>query len=220
MPISDLNDAELVRLYGPWVGRTPFDAAELFSGYPGRWWIAGGWAIEAFTGVERHHSDLDLEVPRAELSLLREHLAGRLDVWTAAAGALRPLLPADDVHGAAEVVLPTGCGQVWVRAAGREPWEYDILLAPGDIDRWEFRRDRRITRPLDDVLWHHHGLPYLKPEVQLLLKAKGLRAKDQQDFDAATPLLDAAAGTWLRESLETVHPGHPWLTALAHSVCP
>lgn len=214
MPISELGDAELVRLYGPWAGRTPSDAAELFSGYPGRWWIAGGWAIEAFTGVERHHSDLDLEVPRTELSLLRRHLADRLDVWTAAGGALRPLLPGDNADGAAEVVLPAGCGQVWVRADGHEPWEYDILLAPGDVDRWEFKRDRHITRPLDDVLWCHHGLLYLRPEVQLLLKAKGLRAKDQEDFDAARPLLDAAAAKWLWESVARVDPEHPWLVAL------
>lgn len=215
MPISELDDTELARLYGPWAGRAPSDAFELFKGYRGRWWIAGGWAIEAFTGVARDHADLDLEVPRAELSLLRHYLAGRLDVWTAAAGALRPLLPGDDVYGAADVVLPTGCGQVWVRAAGREPWEYDILLARGDAGRWEFKRDRRITRPLEDVLWHHDGLPYLRPEVQLLLKAKGLRSKDQQDFDAAAPLLGTAAAAWLWESLATVHPAHPWLSALA-----
>lgn len=111
-------------------------------------------------------------------------------------------------------MLPAGCGQVWVRAAGQEPWEYDILLAPGDADRWEFKRDRRITRPIDDVVWRHHGLLYLKPELQLLLKARGLRGKDQQDFDAAGPLLDTAAAAWLRESLATAHPGHPWIAAL------
>lgn len=209
-----MDDAELVRLYGPWAGRRPADAAKLFNGYPGRWWVAGGWAIEAFTGVERHHGDLDLEVPRAELALLRQHLAGHLDVWTAADGALRPLLPGDDGSGAADVVLPTGCGQVWVRAAGQEPWEYDILLAPGGADRWEFKRDRRITWSSADVVWRQHGVPYLRPELQLLLKAKGLRPKDQQDFNAARPLLSEAAAAWLRESLATVHPEHPWLTAL------
>lgn len=214
MPISDLGSAELVRLYGPWAGRRPADAVDLFSGYAGRWWVAGGWAIEAFTGVVRRHSDLDLEVPRAELALLRRHLAGHFDVWTAADGALRPLLPGDDPSGAADALLPAGCGQVWVRAAGHEPWEYDILLAPGGADRWEFKRDSRITRPIEDVVWRQHGVPYLRPEFQLLLKAKGLRPKDQQDFDAARPLLSPAAAGWLRESLATSHPEHPWLTAL------
>lgn len=33
-----------------------------------------------------------------------------------------------------------------------------------------------------------------------------LQAKDQQDFDAAAPLLDTVAKAWLQESLATVHP--------------
>lgn len=67
-----------------------------------------------------------------DLPLLRRHLAGRLDVWTAADGGLRPLLPSDDPEGAADTVLPLGCGQVWVRRSGIEPWEYDVLLMTGD----------------------------------------------------------------------------------------
>ena len=111
MPISELSDDELSRLYGPWAERTPADAARLVAGYPGPWWIAGGWAIEAFTGAGRHHGDLDLEVMRSDLPLLRRHLAGRLDVWTAVDGALRPLLPSDDPDGAARAVLPAAVGR-------------------------------------------------------------------------------------------------------------
>ncbi len=95
MPAQDLSHDEIERLYGAWVPRTPADAAALFAGYPGRWWVAGGWAIEAFTGVRRDHGDLDPSIPRSELSLLRRHLAGRLDLWAADQGTLRPLLPED-----------------------------------------------------------------------------------------------------------------------------
>jgi hypothetical protein len=28
------------------------------------WWVAGGWAVEAFTGVARSHEDIDLSVLR------------------------------------------------------------------------------------------------------------------------------------------------------------
>ncbi len=218
MPVSELSGDELIRLYGPWAGRTPADAARLLAGYPGPWWIAGGWAIEAFTGVRRHHGDLDLEVLRADLPLLRQHLAGRLDVWTADDGALRPLLPSDDLHGEADTVLPVGCGQVWVRPSGAEPWEYDILLMTGDRNTWEFKRDRRIRLPLTDISWSRDDVHYLRPEIQLLLKARGLRPKDQRDFDAALPLLSRESLVWLRESLELVHPGHPWLAALTPPV--
>jgi hypothetical protein len=45
-----LDHEEVIRLYGPWGDRTPPDAAKLLRDYPGRWWIAGGWAIDAFVG--------------------------------------------------------------------------------------------------------------------------------------------------------------------------
>ena len=214
MPTSELDEPELVRLYGPWAGLTPADAAEVLADYPGPWWVAGGWAIEACTGVGRRHGDLDLEIPRVDLPMLRRHLAGRFDVWSAADGSLRPVLPADDPAGSADAVLPAGCGQVWVRPGGTEPWAFDILLMPGDHERWVFKRDPRITRPLSEALWSRDGLTYLRPEVQLLLKARRVRAKDQQDFDTTSPLLDAESRTWLRESLGLAHPGHPWITRL------
>ncbi|WP_245633133.1 hypothetical protein [Luteipulveratus mongoliensis] len=46
----DISDDESERVYGPSLGREPADAATLFADYAGTWWIAGGWAIEAFTG--------------------------------------------------------------------------------------------------------------------------------------------------------------------------
>lgn len=214
MPLSELTGEELTRLYGPWAGRTPAKAARLLQDYPGPWWVAGGWAIEAFSGVRRPHGDLDLEVLRVDLPLLRRHLAGRFDLWTADSGALKPLLPDDDPDGSADTLLPEGCGQVWVRAGAVEPWEYDILLMTGDRETWEYKRDRRIRRPLADVGWSHGGVRYLRPEIQLLLKARGLRPKDQQDFDAALPLLEPDARAWLRDALELAHPGHPWSVTL------
>ena len=215
MRSSDLSTTELKRLYGPWAGRTPDDAARLMTDYPGPWWVSGGWAIEAFTGVVRPHDDIDLEVLRVDLPLLRRHLRGRLDLWTAVDGALCPLLPGDRPDAGPDAVLPEGCGQVWTRAGGAEPWEYDVLLMTGDRQSWEFKRDRRIHRPLTSVGWTHGGVPFLRPEIQLLLKARGLRPKDQSDFDTALPLLDPSSIAWLRESLTLTRPGHPWLADLS-----
>lgn len=119
-----LSGDQLKRLYGPCAGRTPADAAHLLANYPGRWWVAGGWAVEAFTGVKRQHDDLDLEVPRRESPLLRRHFEGRLDIWTATDGALKPLPPTDDLDDMGESVLPAGCSQVWrperTRCAGQQ----------------------------------------------------------------------------------------------------
>lgn len=214
MGINDLRAEDSRRLYGPWAGRTPTDAAALMEGYPGLWWMAGGWALEAFTGVVREHEDTDVSVLRDDLPVLRRHLAGQLDVWTATGGALRPLLPEDDPDGTPDDVLPPGCGQVWTRCAAMQPWEFDILLVPGKTERWVYKRDESVSMAMRDALWQRDGVRYLQPEIQLLYKAKGLREKDAVDFDATLPHLNEGRRAWLRAGLERTLPGHPWLTNL------
>jgi hypothetical protein len=135
-----LDHDEVVRLYGPWRHRTPDDAVELFNGYSGLWWIAGGWAIEAFTGIPRPHGDLDPSIPRSDVVLLRQHLISRLDVWAADKGALRPLV------GEVDEPLPSTCADLWVRASGADPREYDIILMDATISTWTYKRDPRVSR--------------------------------------------------------------------------
>ncbi|MCK9824388.1 hypothetical protein NOCD_12955 [Nocardioides cavernae] len=202
-----MDHDEIARLYGPWLPRTPGDAAALLDGYAGRWWIAGGWAIEAFTGVPRPHGDLDPSIPRSDAHALRRHLSGRLDVWQADAGALSPI-----VHDTDSV--PESCGNLWLRRDGASPWEYDVILMSTTPTTWTYKRDARIHRPLEDILWHVDGISYLRPEVQLLHKAPGLREKDQADFDACVHLLAPDSRAWLRNALDLAHPGHPWSSRL------
>lgn len=199
---------EITRLYGPWRARTPADAVGLFSGYRGSWWVAGGWAVEAFTGVHRHHADMDASIPRADVVRLQEHVAGRLDVWAAEQGTLRPLV--EPVHAP----LPSTCGNLWLRASGADPWEYDVILMDVTASTWTYKRNARISLPIEDILWSRDGIDYLRPQVQLLHKAPGLRPKDQEDFAACLPLLDHAARAWLAYALQVAHPGHPWLDEL------
>ena len=88
MPVSALSHEETVRLYGPWAGRTPADAARLMTGYPGPWWVASGWAIDAFTGRPRAHDDLDLEVlPASSLPGCVSTWRRGSDLWTATDGS-------------------------------------------------------------------------------------------------------------------------------------
>lgn len=214
MIIDDPAEAELHRVYGPSAGRTPADAIALMAGYPGRWWIAGGWAIEAQGGTPRAHGDLDLSVPRSDLALLRRHLAGRLDVWIADRGWLKPLPPDEDPDGPAERVLADECENLWTRAGGSAPWEYDVILMDGDADGWIFKRDRDLRLPWPEIVRTVDGTDYLRAEIQLLHKAARRRPKDQYDFEAVLPRLDPAARRWLRDALTRVHPGHPWLADL------
>ncbi|AQT82446.1 hypothetical protein B1R94_00230 [Mycolicibacterium litorale] len=202
-----MDAAEVVRLYGPWKDRTPQDAATLLHGYSGRWWIAGGWAIDAFVRAPRAHGDLDIGIPRAEVDGFIEFVGASLDVW-AAAGSLTPL-----VHGRSD--LPVHCGNLWLRVSGAHPWEYDIQLNNVDDWTWRYKRNPNISRPLTDCLWSLNGITYLRPEVQLLHKAKHLRDKDILDFQRCLPLLDESSRVWLAESLLLDSPRHSWLTEIA-----
>ena len=54
----------------------------------------------------------------------------------------------------------------------------------------------------------------LAPEIQLLQKSKGLRPKDQLDFEAVVLVLEPERRAWLAEALGVASPGHPWLNVL------
>lgn len=210
----ELSDSEFEQYYGLWTPRTPTDAVSFFDGYPGTWWIAGGYAIEAFTGAHRRHEDCDPAILLDELELFREHARERgVQLWSCSSGMMRPVfasLPAGD-----ERLLIEGSGQLWIRESLSSPWEYDCLLSPGSSDIWVYKRDPSITMPMADALWTKDGVRYLRPQIQLLYKAAGLRPKDQLDFDACRPLLDDEARSWLRGALvATLGDEHPWVAHL------
>ncbi|NNM34475.1 MAG: hypothetical protein HKO53_15460 [Gemmatimonadetes bacterium] len=81
--------------------------------------------------------------------------------------------------------------------------------------RWRFRRDARVTLPAQETLFTtDSGIRVLRPEIQLLYKAKDVRPRDQADFDEVVPSLNDERQGWLTESLRIVHPGHPWIFRL------
>lgn len=202
-----LDHEEIVRLYGPWKHRTPLDAADLLDGYTGHWWVAGGWAVDAFTKTSRAHGDLDIGIPRESREQFIDFVSPHLDVW-AAAGSLTPLRPEVGMR------MPETCGNLWLRRSGPEPWEYDVILEHVQGDTWTYKRDPSLTRSLSDCLWNDNGITYLRPEVQLLLKAKHPRVKDTADLERCLPHLDGANRAWLAWVLRTEDPDHAWLERL------
>jgi hypothetical protein len=200
----DAEELAFQRLYGPWKVSTPADARELLEGYDGEWWIAGGWAIDAFSGVRREHEDVDVSLWRRDIEKLRTHLKGRYDLWSNAGGRLFPLT--DD-----RPELPDDAVQVWLRKHALAPWEFDVVINPDRDGRWVFRREPTRDFALDEVTWTApDGIRYLTPEMVLTFKARLDRPKDNRDLDAALPKLTHTQRSWLADMIDHLHPDHPW----------
>jgi hypothetical protein len=73
---------------------------------------------------------------------------------------------------------------------------------------WVYRHGARIfTRPLADMTRYRQGIPFLAPEVVLLIKARPGTDRpgtdnDQRDFEAALPMLSAGQRWWLKDAIE------------------
>ena len=176
-----------------WEAWRPHDVARMLTGVGAPWYIAAGWAIDLFLGGEyREHDDLEIAVPRER---------------------------ANEVVGFFEgfEFRPVGSHQLWVADPTTGAWKLDIMSEPSDGETWVFRRDERIRLPYHEVIeWTSDGIPYGRPEIILLFKAKQERDKDDADFAAALPHMGRDRRRWLADALELVHPGHHWLAQLAH----
>lgn len=214
--------AELALSALPSVDAALARARSVMDSFVAPWWIAGGWAIDAAAGkLSRPHLDLDVVVLRADMPALGRHL-GAWDLRLARDGKLHDWDGGD---------LTAADHQVWARPDdGFRPnrWQ-DFAADPSfveflaeDVDAdgmWVYRRDPAVRAPVKRL-----GSPggFLHPEVALLYKATTaagndpvLSAKAQSDFDHACSHLDQDERDWLMTALRRLHPGHPWITALA-----
>jgi len=195
----------------PWQPLTIDAVKALFQNASFPWWIAGGYAIELAVGrAVRPHDDIDVLLLRHDHLAVRELLA-KWDCWVAdPPEALR--------FWAGGETLPKASHDIWCRETPDAPWRLQLMLDESDDDGslWRSRRDPRITRPIADIgSLTTAGVPYLRPEIQLLYKAKAHRPKDEIDFAASLPLLGAAEREWLRDAIAlTSGQDRPWLTNL------
>lgn len=83
-----------------------------------------------------------------------------------------------------------------------------MILSSAVRGIWVYQHGPRIfTRPLADVTRYRQGIPFLAPEVVLLIKArpgtdKPRTGNDQSDFEAALPMLSAEQRSWLKDAIE------------------
>jgi hypothetical protein len=203
----DIGFVEFQRIYGRIVALSPAEAARLFHGAPFRWWVAGGWSVELGPAPRRFHEDLEIAVPRDDLPALRDWLRD-YHLWDTHESALRFLGP--------DAVVPNDHGQLWLRRDAYSPWLLDLMLTPVTGDTWFYKRDQRISRPLATAIRvAPDGIPYQRPEITLLFKARRRWEKDDADFAAVLPDLAAADRAWLRAAIALTEPArHPWLEQL------
>jgi hypothetical protein len=201
------EDRDFYRWYGAWAPLTPEEVARLLEGLPAPWWIVGGWAVDAFTGIAREHEDVDVAFFRADLPEVLDRLSPDLCVWSNLSGTLRPLRKPDD--------LLDGARQLWVRRDGDSPWVMDLAMTPHEGETWISPRDDRVRLPIDEATFTApSGIRYLRPELVLFMKARWARSKDDADLAAILPSLGPSARGRLREWLKLVHPGHRWLDVI------
>jgi hypothetical protein len=194
-----------------WQPMRPEAAREMLRGLAAPWWIAGGWAIDLHLGREsRAHEDLDIGLFADDQLIMQQHLLARGYELHAAdpPGTLRPWKAGER--------LPQPVHDIWCRRAPDAPWEFQLMLNPGDATAWISRRDPSVSRSYAETVLDRDAIPRLAPEIQLYFKAKSLRAKDEADLQAALPTLDIDAVRWLLWGLEHTYPGHAWIETVAN----
>jgi hypothetical protein len=173
-----------------------------------RWYVLAGYALDLFLGRStRPHEDLEIGVARDAFPAITEALAD-CEFFVVGDGEARPLSRSALAEHR----------QTWARERATGLWRVDVIREDWEGDVWVCGRDQRIRlRANELILRTRDWIPYVRPEVALLFKAKATRPKDQADFTAVLPGLDGFQRSWLAQALELVHPGHPWLAPLTAS---
>ena len=200
------EEADFHRWYGAWAPLDPAGVAELLAGFGRPWWLVGGWAIEAFTGVPREHEDVDLSLLACDVPALRLHLGDSWTPWSNDGGTLRPL--------SARFPEPLNVeSQVWIRRDAHSPWVVDLPITPDRDGLWTNKRLPGHVAPVDEVTWvADDGIRYLAPEIVLLFKSTLSRRKDHRDLRVTWPLLSEEQRDRLRDLVRSLDPEHPWLS--------
>ena len=192
----------------PWEALSVGEVASLLDGLPVHWWIAGGQAIDLFVGSStRPHQDVDVAVLRPDQLTVQAHLDG-WDLRVAHNNRLTPWAPGQ--------LLAASQHGIWARPNPASPWRWELLVDDVSDGDWVYRRNLVVRLPLDRLgRTTATGLPYLRPEVVLLYKAKRPRAPDEHDAAVAIPRLSGSERAWLAAAIAKDRPDHHWLPTLA-----
>ncbi len=192
------------------VARTGFGplegAAALLTPLGLPWMFAAGWALDLHRhsrlglGPSRPHEDIDVVVGREHQLAVGRGLTD---------AGYRVLGVRDGAYCSWQEPLEPPHFQMHAHREGSDM--LDLMLTDLSESHWHYRRDPSVTLQLAQARQvTPNGLPYLVPEAALLFKATGangvVRPKDQHDFGAVLPALNARARSWLASHLGAEHP--------------
>ncbi|WP_340023523.1 hypothetical protein MHI24_00125 [Paenibacillus sp. FSL K6-1096] len=189
-----------------WRPITVSELNKIFSNLPIIWGIAGGWALDLHQGKQtRAHSDIDVIITRADQLKVFTYLSPRWILYRAESGRL--------TRWSGEYLNSTD--DIWVSRDEKSPWAFQIMIIETEEDRWFYKRKNIIHRPINELfLTTTDGIPYLKPEIQLLYKggSSQIREKDLIDLENTLPVLESQEKEWLKSALRLQFPqGHDWI---------
>jgi hypothetical protein len=191
----------------PWDAWRPGEVARRLAGIGVPWYVAAGWSIDLFLGGEhRAHDDLEIAVPAAHFAEVAAALP-ELEFFAVDDGL------ASSVERAPEALA--GSHQTWGLDRTAGVWRLDVFREPWDDDAWVCRRNESIRLVGGEHIERSRdGIPYARPELTLLFKAKHVRPKDEDDLRAVLAVLEPARRRYLADLLAIAHPGHVWLARL------
>ena len=193
---------------------SPLSVAELataFAGMPVPWWIAGGVALDLFLGhTTRPHEDIDVQILRRDQSIVQGHLQHDWRLFKTKQPDPPHLAPWPSGE-----FLDSPINDVWARSELHDgPWRFQLMLMEAEGAEWVYRRLPSIRGRIAEMgLLTDMGVPYLRPEIQLLYKGRhDVRPKDTQDLQRLLPRLAREKAAWLLDCLRAQYPeGHEWI---------
>jgi len=206
--------------------------AGAMSGYPERWAICGGWAVDCWLGrVTRSHLDVDICVFIEDQQALFAHfgdwnlvphdarLPENKELWSG-----WPLEMPAHIHGRPPGEENLRLVTAWVtppHTNARDGLDLDFEFNERAGEAWVLSRERGIVAPLAGAIVEVDGVPMASPEVLAFYKATAYhgdprysRPHDEADFSALLPLLGRESRERVGRWISSVHPGHPWTRQL------
>ncbi|MBT3274458.1 MAG: GNAT family N-acetyltransferase [Spirochaetales bacterium] len=178
-----------------------------------RCWVSGGIALDLHVGYQtREHHDVDISIFRKDQMVMREVFKD-WEIYHTHAPGLRYWHDGNYLEE-----IPN----VWIRGDQKSPWAFEVMFENSVDEEWVYRRNSSIRKAIKDIiLTTDDGVPYLRPEIQLLYKGGGSSFREKKnlaDLKTMLPLLSGPSIDWLIDSLRADFPeGHEWIHILANS---